>query len=172
MVQDILLRTLMMGGIDGIITMFNMISVVEGSKLNYKYIFILGFATLISDAISMGSGEYFSVKAEKDYNKNKGIIPNPINDTPYKNGLVMFISFIGFGIIPLIIYYIAVKINYKNKYINTYISIFIALFILGIIKSTYTSEKWYISGGGTAIYGSSAALIAFYVSKFINILVL
>ena len=84
MVQDILLRTLMMGGIDGIITMFNMISVVEGSKLNYKYIFILGFATLISDAISMGSGEYFSVKAEKDYNKNKGIIPNPINDTPIK----------------------------------------------------------------------------------------
>ena len=172
MFKDILLRTLMMGGIDGIITMFNIISVVEGSNLNYKYIFILGVGTLISDAISMGSGEYFSVKAQQDYNKVKEINTNKLNEiNPTKNGLVMFISFIVFGLIPLFIYYIAVKINYKNKYINTYISIFIALFILGIIKSNYTSEKWYISGSGTAMYGSSAALIAFYISKFINNLV-
>ena len=38
MIKNILLRTIMMGGIDGIITIFNIISSIEGSKLNYKYI--------------------------------------------------------------------------------------------------------------------------------------
>ena len=84
----------MMGGIDGIITIFNIISGIEGSKLNYKYIFILGIATLFADAISMGTGEYVSVKAEKKY-KN---LNNTIN--PIKNGIIMFISFVIFGTIP------------------------------------------------------------------------
>ena len=69
--MNILLRTMMMGGIDGIITIFNIISSIEGSKLNYKYIFILGLAALVSDAIGMGFGEYVSVKAEQKYNKSK-----------------------------------------------------------------------------------------------------
>ena len=112
MIKNILLRTIMMGGTDGIITIFNIISGIEGSKLNYKYIFILGLAALISDAISMGTGEFISVKAEQEYENSKD------NINPKKNGIIMFISFICFGMIPLLIYYIALKINYKNKYLN------------------------------------------------------
>ena len=168
MSENILIRTLMMGGIDGIITIFNIISVIEGSNLNYKYIFILGLATLVADAISMGTGEYISVKAEQEYNKLNDKLNYKKELYPINNGLVMFGSFIVFGLIPLFIYYICLKINYKNKYINTYISIFIALFILGIVKSIYTNEKWYISGGGIAIYGGIASITAFNISKFIN----
>tara|TARA_B110000967_G_C18500572_1_gene371325 strand:+ start:115 stop:612 length:498 start_codon:yes stop_codon:yes gene_type:complete len=162
MVKSLFLRTIMMGGIDGIITIFNIISGIEGSKLNYKYIFILGIATLLSDAISMGTGEYISVKAEKKY-KN---LNNTIN--PFKNGIIMFISFVIFGTIPLCIYFIALKINPKNKYINTYISVLITLFILGIIKSKYTKDTWYISGGYNMVYGGIASMLAFNVSRFIS----
>ena len=158
--MNILLRPIMMGGIDGIITTFNIISSVEGTKLNYKYIFILGFAALMSDAISMGFGEYASVKAEKEYNKS--------NTNPIKNGIIMFFSFVGFGFIPLIIYYLALKLNYKHKFLNTYISILLALFILGVIKSKYTKDIWWVSGGSIAIYGGMASIIAFYISKFIS----
>ena len=69
-----LLRTLMFGGIDGIITIFNIMSGIEGSRLNYKYIFIIGAATLVSDAISMGTGEYLSVKAENELKEKLKII--------------------------------------------------------------------------------------------------
>ena len=100
MIKHILLRTLMMGGTDGIITVFNIISGIEGSKLNYKYIFILGLAVLISDAISMGTGEFISVKAEQEYTKSK------VNVIPEKNAAVMFISFVCFGTIPLLFYFI------------------------------------------------------------------
>jgi VIT1/CCC1 family predicted Fe2+/Mn2+ transporter len=162
MIKDVLLRTIMMGGTDGIITIFNIISSIEGSKLNYKYIFILGLAVLLSDAISMGTGEFISVKAEHEYNKSKD------NINPKKNGIIMFISFVCFGMIPLIIYFIALKINNKNKYFNTYISVILALFILGVVKSIYTKEKWYISGGGVALYGGVASFLAYNVSKFIS----
>ena len=162
MIKDILLRTIMMGGTDGIITIFNIISSIEGSKLNYKYIFILGLAVLLSDAISMGTGEFISVKAEQEYTKSKD------NVNPKKNGIIMFISFVCFGMIPLIIYFIALKLNNKNKYFNTYISVILSLFILGVLKSKYTKEKWYISGGGVALYGGVASFLAYNVSKFIS----
>ena len=162
MIKNVLLRTIMMGGTDGIITIFNIISGIEGSKLNYKYIFILGLAALISDAISMGTGEFISVKAEQEYENSKD------NINPKKNGIIMFISFICFGMIPLLIYYIALKINYKNKYLNTYISVIISLFILGVVKSKYTKEKWYISGGGVSIYGGIASFLAYNISKLIS----
>jgi VIT1/CCC1 family predicted Fe2+/Mn2+ transporter len=159
MINDVL-RTIMMGGTDGIITIFNIISGIEGSKLNYKYIFILGLAVLISDAISMGTGEFISVKAEQEYTKSK--------DTPEKKAIVMFMSFVCFGMIPILFYFIALKLNYKNKYFNTYISVILALFILGVVKSRYTNEKWYISGGGVAIYGGIASFLAYNVSKLIS----
>ena len=161
--MNILLRTIMMGGIDGIITIFNIISSIEGTKLNYKYIFILGLAALLSDAISMGFGEYASVKAEQTYNKSE-------NNNPMKNGIIMFLSFVGFGLIPLVIYYLALKINYKNKFLNTYISVLFGLFILGVIKSKYTKEKWWKSGGSISLYGGLTSFLAFNVSKLISAL--
>jgi len=159
--MNILLRTIMMGGIDGIITIFNIISSIEGSKLNYKYIFILGLAALISDAMSMGFGEYASVNAEKIYNKSE-------STNPMKNGIIMFLSFVGFGIIPLLIYYFALKLNYKNKFINTYISVLFGLFILGVIKSKYTKEIWWKSGCSISLYGGLTSFLAFNVSKLIS----
>ena len=113
MIQTYLLRTLVMGGIDGIITIFNIISGIEGAKLNYIYIFILGLSTLIADAISMGTGEYLSVKADLTSKKIRGV---PINKSiiPLKNGLFMFLSFVIFGMIPLVIYFTMSKINYKH----------------------------------------------------------
>ena len=87
MIKEVLLRTIMMGGTDGIITIFNIISGIEGSKLNYKYIFILGLATLLSDAISMGTGEFISVTAEQEYTKSKDTI------TPEKKALYSPIHF-------------------------------------------------------------------------------
>ena len=162
MIKEVLLRTIMMGGTDGIITIFNIISGIEGSKLNYKYIFILGLATLLSDAISMGTGEFISVTAEQEYTKSKDTI------TPEKKAVTMFISFVCFGMIPLIIYFIALKINYKKKYINTYISVIVALFILGVVKSRYTNEPWYISGGSVSIYGGIASFFAYNISRLIS----
>ena len=165
--DDLLLKTLVFGGVDGIITIFNIISSVEGAKLNYKYIFILGMAALISDAISMGTGEYLSLKADIKYKINNNI--NTKKDRiPYRNGILMFISFIVFGFIPLLLYLLINKFFKKNNYIITYFSVILALFTLGVVQSKFTKEKWYISGGQVSLYGGAAAFIAFNISSFIS----
>ena len=54
--------------------MFNIISGITGANLNYKYIFIIGFAVLISDGLSMGISDYLSLHADmklkQNYKKN------------------------------------------------------------------------------------------------------
>jgi vacuolar iron transporter family protein len=164
MINDYILRSIIYGGIDGIITMFNIISGITGAKLNYKYIFIIGLAVLISDGMSMGISDYLSlnadIKLKRKHNQN-----NLVNEIkPGKNGLITFLSFIIFGFIPIFFYFIFNN-SKKNKYIKLIISVTISLFLLGSIQSKYTDESWYFTGTRLSIFGIITASIAFLISK-------
>lgn len=164
MINDYILRSIIYGGIDGIITMFNIISGITGAKLNYKYIFILGFAVLISDGLSMGISDYLSISADmklKEKNKESNLIEN-VN--PIKNGLITFGSFICFGFIPIMLYFLFSN-SKKYKYLKLIVSITISLFLLGSIQSKYTDEQWYFTGTRLSIFGIITASLAFIISK-------
>jgi len=60
------LRDWVLGGIDGAITTFAIVSGVAGAGLAHKVIIILGIANLIADGISMAASNYSGVKAEND----------------------------------------------------------------------------------------------------------
>lgn len=164
-----LLRSMIYGGTDGIISIFNLISGIEGAQLNYKYIFILGLAVLIGDGISMGVGDYLSLNADIDYKKqNKKMIKNMKNVKPLNNSKITFFSFIIFGFIPLTIYLLLINYSKNNKFLKTFLSVFISLFILGSIQSKFTNKKWYINGIYTSGYGSLASLLSYNISKLIS----
>ena len=61
------LSDIVLGGIDGIITTFAVISSVEGAKLSPGVILVLGFANLFADAISLAVGNYLGAKSEREY---------------------------------------------------------------------------------------------------------
>jgi DNA damage-binding protein 1 len=65
------LKSIIFGGLDGIITIFSIICSGYASNLSIHTIMILGFANIIADAISMGHGDYFSEKTEQDYIKDQ-----------------------------------------------------------------------------------------------------
>lgn len=166
MINDYILRSIIFGGIDGIITMFNIISGISGAKLNYKYIFIIGLAVLISDGMSMGISDYLSLKADiklkQNYKKN-----NLINEIkPVKNGIITFLSFIIFGFIPIFLYFIFNK-SKSNKYIKLIICITISLFLLGSIQSKYTNESWYLTGTKLSVFGIITATLSYNISRII-----
>ena len=154
------LRSVIYGGVDGIITIFNIISGVEGGNLKYKVIFILGFSALISDAFSMGVSDFLSVDANNKVLKEENEQPNPVN-----SGIITFISFILFGLIPLLTYLL---VKSKRNYIITYISTVISLFLLGSFQSLYTEDKWYISGSSVSLYGIIASLVSYNIGKYLN----
>ena len=166
MKNDYILRSIIFGGIDGIITMFNIISGITGAKLNYKYIFIIGLAVLISDGMSMGISDYLSlnadIKLKQNYKKN-----NLVNEIkPVKNGLITFFSFIVFGFIPIFLYFIFNN-SKSNKYFKLIICITISLFLLGSVQSRYTDEPWYLTGTKLSVFGIITATISYNISSII-----
>ncbi len=65
------LKSVIFGGLDGIVTTFAIICSSYASNLSAKIITILGFANILAAAISMGHGDYFSEKTENDYIKDQ-----------------------------------------------------------------------------------------------------
>lgn len=55
------------GGLDGIISVFAVVSGVAGASLSSGVLLILGTANLLGDGFSMGVGAYLSMKSEMEY---------------------------------------------------------------------------------------------------------
>lgn len=61
------IKSLIFGGLDGIITTFSIVSASVGAGFGVDVIILMGVANLIADGISMGVGDYLSSKAEFDF---------------------------------------------------------------------------------------------------------
>lgn len=62
-----LLKPIIFGGLDGILTSFAIVSGSAGGNLSRSVILILGFSNIFADALSMGVGEFLSSKAESEW---------------------------------------------------------------------------------------------------------
>lgn len=60
-------KSIIYGGVDGIITTFAIVAGVVGAGLKLEIVIILGIANLLADGLSMGIGDYLSTKAEREY---------------------------------------------------------------------------------------------------------
>jgi len=60
------IKSIVYGGVDGLITTFATVTSVAGGGLSPSVILILGIAHLFADGISMGSGDAMSSQAEND----------------------------------------------------------------------------------------------------------
>ncbi len=65
------LKSVIFGGMDGILTTFAVVSAVSVGSLDVKTVLILGFSNVFADALSMGLGDALSGKAEMDYIKKE-----------------------------------------------------------------------------------------------------
>lgn len=64
-------KSLVFGGLDGIITTFAIVAATVGGNQSRELVITLGLANLLADGISMGLGDYLSSKSEKEYVKNE-----------------------------------------------------------------------------------------------------
>lgn len=61
------IKSIVFGGLDGIITTFAVVTSTQGADLGVEVVLLVGWASLIADALSMGLGDFLSEKAEMDY---------------------------------------------------------------------------------------------------------
>uniref|UniRef100_A0A7S2BMM4 Uncharacterized protein n=1 Tax=Octactis speculum TaxID=3111310 RepID=A0A7S2BMM4_9STRA len=62
-----MIKSIVYGGMDGIITTFAIVCAVCGANLGTRALLLMGVANLVADGISMGMGDYISEKAEEDF---------------------------------------------------------------------------------------------------------
>lgn len=156
-------RSIMYGGTDGIITIFNLISGIEGSNQSPLLLLYLGVSILIGDAISMGFSDFLSIRAE---NRIESL---PTTSEPHLYGLSTFFSFILFGCIPLLIYSVLSYTNKSHNYIYTFISIVFSLGVLGYVNSPEHSIKDKLKNSVEVVfYGSFASLTSFSISRMLS----
>ncbi len=153
-------KSLMYGGMDGIITMFNIIASTTGANINSVYTIIISLTVLIADALSMGISDYMSYEAEQEANKN-----DVSESSPLYHGLVTFVSFIIFGAIPLILYIVLSKYFKEQLFGVLLICMTLAFIILGALRSKITNEPWYYTSGKMVLMGNATSILAYLISN-------
>ena len=100
-----------------------------------------------------------------------GLVEN--YDSPVKNALVTFSSFIFFGSIPVLIYLVARFVPFfaARTFFTACILTGITLFILGTLKIYFTRQHWYRAGLEMLLLGGFAALAAYAVGAMLGGLV-
>jgi DNA damage-binding protein 1 len=61
------LKSIIFGGMDGVITTFAVVAGAAGGNLGPDIVLIMGFSNLLADGLSMGLGDFISSKAEEDF---------------------------------------------------------------------------------------------------------
>lgn len=158
-----LLRDVVYGANDGIITTFAIVAGSQGASLTSEIVIILGFANLLADGLSMASGNYLGIKSEVDYQKTKG--DNDFHEhSPSRHGLTTFISFTSAGLLPLLPFIVGLD----NKFLFSTLMVGVSLFVIGSLRSIYTKRPWVKGGFEMFLIGGFAALVAYGVGFFID----
>ena len=79
--------------------------------------------------------------------------------SPLKSGLSTFVSFMLFGLIPLLPYMLGMSAAFQISLVTT----FFAFFAIGSIKSRWALASWWWSGMETLMIGAAACAMAYGV---------
>jgi len=95
---------------------------------------------------------------------------NTTEGSPVKNAVVTFLSFSIFGVVPLLIYVLAMYIPslLDNSFFIASILTGMTLFSLGAMKSKVIHTNWLRSGFEMLLVGGLAALVAYVVGAFLG----
>jgi VIT1/CCC1 family predicted Fe2+/Mn2+ transporter len=136
------IRDMVYGANDGIITTFAVVAGVTGGALSPKAVLIVGAANLLADGLSMGVGNYLSIRS---YESARAAQELPEEEAaPARHGLATFLAFASAGIVPLLPYVFVVpaEIRFRLSVLVT----FAALFVIGALRSLVTVDRWSTAG--------------------------
>jgi len=102
-----------------------------------------------------------------------GIPPDIENEVPWKHGAINFASFMGFGVVPLLVYILVAASSNSHASSKTifYISIAVTamtLTLMGLIKGKLTGSSLWKSALITLLFGSFTAFIGWFVGWILN----
>jgi VIT1/CCC1 family predicted Fe2+/Mn2+ transporter len=90
------------------------------------------------------------------------------DESPIKNGITTFVSFILFGMIPILPRFISQAFMPIDLLTSSLVVTLMTLFFLGAMKTKITGKNWVLSGLETLLLGGIATGLAFLISYFLG----
>jgi len=165
------LPEIVLGGIDGSITTFAVVSGVVGASLNASIVLIMGFANLLADGFSMAVSDYFSVKSRSE--NVKTYVNTKKNKTPIQSGFVTFLAFILIGFIPLLSFVLSLITENSfltaNQFLISAILTGISFFVVGFFRGDVLGKDRIRSSLEVLLIGGIASVLAFLAGRLLQI---
>jgi vacuolar iron transporter family protein len=156
------LRDMVYGAIDGIVTTFAVVAGVTGGSLSAHAVLIVGIANLVADGLSMGVGNYLSIRSHESMRAAQALPEEEAS--PVRHGAATMAAFAIAGAVPLAPY-LAGASGYAAFYLASTLTL-IALFVVGASRAAITLDRWWVAGLEMLGLGAAVALAA-YLSGFV-----
>lgn len=140
------------GAFDGTVTTFAIVAAAAGANLSARTIVVVGLSKLLADAVSMSSGAYLSAKSEDDH-KHEAVCISTWT----------FLAFVIIGFAP-----IAPYVFWLDNFVLSCILTAIVFFSIGATKGHAEKTNIIFSGLQSFVMGTTAALVAFFVGKWLG----
>ena len=89
--------------------------------------------------------------------------------SPFKIGLITFVSFLILGFIPLLVYVLDIIVDIKGELLLWSTSLtFFSFALIGYLKGVVNNKNRFYSVLSTVLMGATAALVAYYVGDFLE----
>lgn len=101
------------------------------------------------------------------------LMPVDEDDSPLMGGVVTFVSFMIFGIVPLLSYLVnlipGLNMSPDTALYASCVLTVITLFMLGAVKGSFVGQKWWQSGISMAVNGSIAASCGWVIGYLLQL---
>jgi VIT1/CCC1 family predicted Fe2+/Mn2+ transporter len=162
------IRDIVYGANDGIITTFAVVAGVTGGALSSNAVLIVGAANLFADGLSMGVGNYLSIRSHESARAAQDLPEEEA--APARHAIATFVAFASAGALPLVPYVLGAPA--ELRFGLSILVTFAALFVMGALRSIVTVDRWSTAGLEMLLLGllvagaayGSGALVAWLVT--------
>lgn len=157
----LVLRNLVFGVEDSLVSTVGLLSGIAVAGVPRKTIFLTGVILVMVEALSMAVGSYLSETSVQEYQKQK----NASFDHSFVGGVVMFVSYLAAGLVPLVPYLI---VEGANALILSITATLVVLFLLGAASGRVTGISIIKSGFRMLLLGGGAIVLGMIVGKLLE----
>ena len=154
------LQSAIFGINDALVSTTGVIVGVSAGTGDKSVIILAGVVTILVEAISMGSGQYISLKSAREYEKSGGL------RVPIISGIIMFFGYIVGGLVPLIP---ILLLPVEQSRIAAIVGALIGLAILGVVKAKLVKASPLKSALEVVIIGGIATAIGLIAGNLLSV---
>ena len=153
---------------DGIVSTFGLVMGVAGAQVSPEAVIIAGIAGAFSGAVSMGAGEYVSVKVQREMLAARGAVDDDANVSPVRAATAnsgLFVLGAAFPLAPFLF-----LVGLSAVVTSTLLSI-LALFVTGALLTRLTRRSPWVSGARMLVIGGGAGVLGYLVGSLLGVAV-